>query len=335
MSAGVTGGDFPVCEFADVVATNVKEYVECGNHGRCDSLTGTCECDRGWKGLACTDNQDTADNTFLYAEGPFFAGSLARLRSHRSPSEAFTFLSAEASDGARKIFTVDGLGDVVLHEGSLDVLAGDLRVAQGGLDLPAGGLAAGGAVHAARFAASMPAAAVAGAATGPLLELRGPAAPDAAGGPGPDLDYLWVGPNASTVPRLRVRARGAAELRGGLVMDQGGLVVADRSATSEIAGAAVVGGAVRIDGPEGLALNQGPLVVREAGGLIRSAATTRPVLECVATNAELTAPVLHLAAPRGAGKLFSAAVEGPEGTEPVLEVRRTTQHAHTKTHTPP
>jgi hypothetical protein len=39
-------------------------YAECGNHGVCDRVTGTCACERGFKGDLC---DDMADNEVQYA----------------------------------------------------------------------------------------------------------------------------------------------------------------------------------------------------------------------------------------------------------------------------
>ena len=98
----------------------VKEYVECSNHGYCnrDGPSPSCVCARGWKGVACDDNSDAADHTFLYADGPFFTGSVLRMRSHRSPSSEFDLMRAETGDGSLPYLTLDGVGDMTLHQGS-------------------------------------------------------------------------------------------------------------------------------------------------------------------------------------------------------------------------
>ena len=33
-------------------------YAECGNHGVCNRVNGSCACDSGFKGDACLDNSD-------------------------------------------------------------------------------------------------------------------------------------------------------------------------------------------------------------------------------------------------------------------------------------
>ena len=98
----------------------MKEYVECSNHGYCnrDGPSPSCVCARGWKGVACDDNSDAADHTFLYADGPFFTGSVLRMRSHRSPSSEFDLMRAETGDGSLPYLTLDGVGDMTLHQGS-------------------------------------------------------------------------------------------------------------------------------------------------------------------------------------------------------------------------
>lgn len=61
----------PYCEVSDVVNSNLPgidsrlnlltipvEYLECGNHGKCDFKSGTCVCQHGFHGDACHDISD-------------------------------------------------------------------------------------------------------------------------------------------------------------------------------------------------------------------------------------------------------------------------------------
>lgn len=103
-SENIAGADFPACAVEDYGERfNIREYVECSNHGSCDQRTGACKCDRGWKGEACDDNVDGDDTQFLYAEGPFFTGAVSRLRAHRSASADFDYLVAESKDGTGRV----------------------------------------------------------------------------------------------------------------------------------------------------------------------------------------------------------------------------------------
>ncbi|KAJ1455740.1 hypothetical protein M885DRAFT_519470 [Pelagophyceae sp. CCMP2097] len=132
--ADVVTGTAPTCVLKDVVATNIKEHVECSNHGSCNLGTGLCQCDSGWRGEACTDNEDSGDVATHAADGPFFKGTVLRLRTSRPPSSDFTLLRAVA--GGADLLTLDGLGN-------LDVLqritaSNGLRVARGGAEVDGG-----------------------------------------------------------------------------------------------------------------------------------------------------------------------------------------------------
>lgn len=61
------------------------------------------------------------DLNLMHADGPFFSGAVARIRSHRAPSSDFVLLAAEAADGRAPMLTLDGNGDLRLHSGNLAV----------------------------------------------------------------------------------------------------------------------------------------------------------------------------------------------------------------------
>ena len=63
--------DVPQCLVEDYVSANVREHVECSNHGRCDHDLGVCECRQGWRNANCDDNQDTGAVETFRAPGPF------------------------------------------------------------------------------------------------------------------------------------------------------------------------------------------------------------------------------------------------------------------------
>lgn len=51
----------PYCEVEDVVYDDdiLPIYAECSNRGTCDYAKGKCNCQRGFKGIACNDTRDS------------------------------------------------------------------------------------------------------------------------------------------------------------------------------------------------------------------------------------------------------------------------------------
>ena len=47
-------------------------YAECGNHGVCNRINGSCACDSGFKGDACLDNSDDKVYVFPFVHYYFF-----------------------------------------------------------------------------------------------------------------------------------------------------------------------------------------------------------------------------------------------------------------------
>ncbi|CAM9302579.1 unnamed protein product [Ectocarpus fasciculatus] len=119
MSSEADSGISPSCELIDVVTENVKEYMECSGHGRCERETGRCECTFGFGGEACDDISDSDDAQVILAEGPFFTGATLKLRANRGLSPDYDLVRAIA--GPHDVMTLTGAGDLVLHEGSLHI----------------------------------------------------------------------------------------------------------------------------------------------------------------------------------------------------------------------
>ncbi len=118
----------PSCEFTDVNKKNLIEYAPCSNQGECSARTGQCACNPGFHGSACQSNKDDVDVQLHSSEGPFFTGSILRLRSARDRSERFDFFNVEAAHGGDAVFKIGGDGDVTTT-GNLktnDVTAGSL-----------------------------------------------------------------------------------------------------------------------------------------------------------------------------------------------------------------
>ena len=59
------------------------------------------------------------DKTLMYADGPFFSGAVARVKSARPLGQGFDLLVAEA--GREKALTLAGTGDLTLHSGDFKV----------------------------------------------------------------------------------------------------------------------------------------------------------------------------------------------------------------------
>ena len=143
---GVHGAE---CRVADgnAAEADIAEYAECSNRGRCDARTGACSCDRGFKGAACDDNEDLDDALLAEAGGPYFSGTVLKVRAQREPSDAFRALDVVAGPQGRSLFTVSGRGDVAIKGGALDVAApggdgrrstlrpGHLRLSNGSLEM--------------------------------------------------------------------------------------------------------------------------------------------------------------------------------------------------------
>lgn len=102
----------PYCILQDVTNSNLREYVSCSNHGKCNQRTGICECDLGWKGNACDNDRDDEDIEVFAANGPSFTGSVMKLKARRQPNDAFDFVNAVTGRNEEKIFSLSGNGDV-------------------------------------------------------------------------------------------------------------------------------------------------------------------------------------------------------------------------------
>ncbi|KDO23237.1 hypothetical protein SPRG_22275 [Saprolegnia parasitica CBS 223.65] len=105
------------CAFTSLADANVKGYVPCANHGKCNARSGLCACEPGFYGVHCGHNDDAADMLLGLAQGPFFSGNLLKLSAARSPDAAFNLMHVDV--GGIPVFTMDGRGDTTLHQGSL------------------------------------------------------------------------------------------------------------------------------------------------------------------------------------------------------------------------
>ena len=131
-TTGITGDAYGVeCKFKSIESTQIKEYIECSNHGKCNKMTGQCACEKGWNGEACDDNTDSSDVINHKAEGPFFTGTVMRMDASRDLSGTFDFLRATTSYGRKDILQVSGNGNLTMHEG-------DLRLKNGGVSVEGG-----------------------------------------------------------------------------------------------------------------------------------------------------------------------------------------------------
>ncbi len=104
------------CHISDVNTENIPTYVECANHGTCDKVTGECSCESGYRGKACSDVKDADDLFTQIADGPFFTGSVMKVKALREASNDFNYFSVEGSQGT--VTTITGTGDM-LHRGGI------------------------------------------------------------------------------------------------------------------------------------------------------------------------------------------------------------------------
>ena len=90
----------PYCTINNANTENIPGYYECGGHGLCDTLTGKCSCEKGYKDKNCASTKDADDIFVRKADGPFFQGTIVKLGALREPSDAFSYLKVENSRGA-------------------------------------------------------------------------------------------------------------------------------------------------------------------------------------------------------------------------------------------
>eukprot|EP01032_Pedospumella_encystans_P013943 gene13943-16031_t len=102
-------------------------YAECGNHGVCNRVNGSCACDSGFKGDACLDNSDDQNIVEHIHEGPFFTANLLKLHLTAPPSTKYNLFQASLND--INITTIRG-DSVLLHKGDVQ-MEGALRVGAG------------------------------------------------------------------------------------------------------------------------------------------------------------------------------------------------------------
>lgn len=115
------------CSIEDVIADGVPEYVECANHGMCDSVKGICTCNRGFHGPACDDISDYQDIEVITHDGPFFRGNVVRVEANRSPSSEFNLVNVRVDN--RNITTIRGDG-LLSHNGEMLVLDGTIMTSK-------------------------------------------------------------------------------------------------------------------------------------------------------------------------------------------------------------
>jgi hypothetical protein len=93
----------------------LTEYLPCAGHGECEVYTGTCVCEKGFKGIACDDNRDNEDISVVFHEGPFFNASVLKvdLATREENAPFFNLFSARIND--KEITTIKGNRDLLHH----------------------------------------------------------------------------------------------------------------------------------------------------------------------------------------------------------------------------
>ncbi|TMW58446.1 hypothetical protein Poli38472_010005 [Pythium oligandrum] len=125
------------CSFESITDVNVKEYMPCSNHGTCSDRTGLCTCHRGFYGDNCANNKDEEDILVAPSTGPFFQGNVLRVSAKREKSTEFNLIKADIA--GTTVFTMNGEGHSVFHQGSVELKEGHLIVQDGDVRLQNGG----------------------------------------------------------------------------------------------------------------------------------------------------------------------------------------------------
>lgn len=107
----------PLCVVDDLVSSDIPVYAQCSNHGTCDTMTGICECHKGYKGLSCNDMRDHEDKHVYYHDGPFFTANLLALKADIPSSSNFNMLIIQ--NNGKNITKVTGDAQLVHSGGAL------------------------------------------------------------------------------------------------------------------------------------------------------------------------------------------------------------------------
>ena len=108
----------PYCTVNDANTENIPGYYECGGHGSCDSSTGECTCEKGYRGRNCGNTQDKDDIFMRSADGPFFQGTVMKIEALREPSDAFSYLKV-VNSGGNIVTRISGSGSMT-HKGQIE-----------------------------------------------------------------------------------------------------------------------------------------------------------------------------------------------------------------------
>ncbi len=139
----------PTCTFLDVQNSNIREWAYCSNRGTCDFATGSCSCNSGYGGAACSNSTffhgtgvNAAPGLQVLADGDDYMGDVLQIRSAKSSSSDFYLIEAIANN--ERMFFVRGDGAVgftsFITPGGATISSGGLMVADTGATITAGGL---------------------------------------------------------------------------------------------------------------------------------------------------------------------------------------------------
>jgi len=143
----ITSGSNPLCTLSDVIALSVPEYVYCSNRGICDPSTGNCACYTSFSSPSCSSytfgissitsaiNEDilSLENTNLN-----YYGNILHLITNYSAFSSYNAIKLKYQNDV--IFKMNGVGDINMYYGSLNIIGG-LSSNDGGLTIRHGGLA--------------------------------------------------------------------------------------------------------------------------------------------------------------------------------------------------
>jgi hypothetical protein len=101
------------CQLSDANTENIPGYYECARHGKCNSMSGACSCESGYRGDSCSNVKDSDDILSETADGPFFSGSVLKISAVRKASPDFNYLSVLGHNN-KPITTISGTYYVIL-----------------------------------------------------------------------------------------------------------------------------------------------------------------------------------------------------------------------------
>jgi EGF-like domain len=137
------------CVITDISGISFPEYSYCSNRGICDFKSGNCICYESFYGANCgyyapvaasSDSSavTSSDVLTLVSTLSTFKASVLRLATTNLGTTEFNMITVV--DNYRKIFILDGYGNILMNYGGLTIRLGGASILLGGLKVDSGGL---------------------------------------------------------------------------------------------------------------------------------------------------------------------------------------------------